>query len=166
MKGLIAGLLALMALGLLVFFYTAEQAPPLEGLTAADQEAIHELGLRYQAAAVAGDWAAWTDLWTTDAVYQVPQAPALVGHEQIMAEAEAFGVPTDMTFTIDASDGSGPWAWARGTWSVVAAATGEMPVTTMEGSYLWVLKKQADGTWLIDSECYNLDAPMEMPPEG
>jgi ketosteroid isomerase-like protein len=155
--------LAAVAVLLLV---TACQTAPPEGLTAADQEAIYELGQKYRAAAEAGDWAAWTDLWTPDAVYQVPEAPTLVGHEQIMAEAEGFGVPTEMTFSIDASDGSGSWAWARGTWGVAMAATAEMPEMTMGGSYLWVLEKQADGSWLIDTECYNLDAPMEMPPEG
>ena len=71
-----------------------------------------------------------------------------------------------MKFTIDESDGSGPWAWARGTWNVVAAATEDMPEMSLGGSYLWVLEKQADGNWLIDTECYNLDAPMEAPPEG
>jgi len=155
--------LAAFAVALVV---TACQTAPPEGLTAADQEAIYELGLKYQAAAVAGDWAAWTELWTTDAVYQIPQGPTRVGHEQIMAEAEAFGVPTEMNFAIDESDGSGPWAWARGTWNVVAAATEDMPEMRMGGSYLWVLEKQADGNWLIDTECYNFDAPLETPPEG
>jgi len=156
---------ALLAVAFLMIVAACQTAPP-EGLTAADQEAIYELGLRYQAAAVAGDWAAWTDLWTPDAVYQVPEAPTLVGHEQIMAEAQAFGVPTEMNFSIDESDGSGPWAWARGPWAVVFAATEDTPEVRVGGSYLWVLEKQADGNWLIDTECYNLDAPMEAPLEG
>jgi ketosteroid isomerase-like protein len=165
MKPTIAVIAAVLAVIALLYVATVPTAPP-EGLTAADQAAIDELGQKYRAAAVAGDWAAWTELWTPDAVYQVPQAPTLVGHEQIMAEAQAFGVPEEMNFSIEGSDGSGPWAWARGTWSVVTAATGEMPEMTMGGSYLWVLEKQADGNWLIDTECYNLDAPMEAPPEG
>ena len=36
----------------------------------------------------------------------------------------------------------------------------------MEGSLLWVLEKQPEGTWLIDSETYNLDIPRDPPPEG
>ena len=155
----------LFAFAALLLVAACQSAPP-EGLTAADQEAIYELGQKYRAAAVAGDWAGWTDLWTPDAVYQVPQGPTLVGHEQIMAEAQAFGVPAEMDFAIDRSDGSGGWAWARGTWNVVTVATEDMPTMTMGGSYLWVLEKQGDGSWLIDTECYNLDAPMETPAEG
>jgi ketosteroid isomerase-like protein len=156
---------AIAAFSLLILVVGCQTAPP-PGLTAADQEAIYELGLRYQAAARAGDWAAWTDLWTTDAVYQIPEAPALVGHEQIMANAQAFPVPTEMNVTIDDSDGSGKWAWVRGTWNFTAAATEEMPELRMFGSFLWVLEKQADGTWLIDTECYNLDEPSDIPVEG
>ena len=164
MKAIVAILAALVALGALFYFYTAPTAPP-EGLTATDRASIAELGARYRAAARAGDWAGWTELWTTDAVYQIPEAPALVGHEEIMANAQAFPVPTDMNLTIDDSDGSGRWAWARGTWNFAAAATEDMPEMKMAGSFLWVLEKQTDGSWLIDTECYNLDAPMDPPSE-
>jgi ketosteroid isomerase-like protein len=37
------------------------------------------------------------------------------------------------------------------------------PGMRMEGSVLWVLEKQGDGTWLIDTECYNLDHPGDVP---
>jgi ketosteroid isomerase-like protein len=138
-----------------------------EGLSDADRAAIDQLSADYAAAALAADWDAWTELWTTDAVYQVPDGPALVGHAEIRASVDAFTVPpTEMNATVDAMDGSGKWAWARGNFVFAVPETEDMPEVRMVGSFLWVLEKQPDGTWLIDTECYNSDMPPEMPPEG
>ena len=145
---------------------SACQTVPPEGLTVADQEAIYELTLRYQATVRAGDRAAWIELWTTDAEYQVPEAPTLVGRDRIRADMELFPTPTEMNLTINESDGSGNWAWARGNWDFFAAATEDMAEIRLAGSVLFVLKKQLDGTWLIDTESYNLDAPQEVVEEG
>ncbi len=79
---------------------------------------------------------------------------------------EMFPTPTEMKLTINESDGSGKWAWARGSWDFAATASEDMPEMRLAGSVLFVLEKQQDGTWLIDTECYNLDAPSEVPPEG
>ena len=154
----------LAAFAVLLLVAACQTAPPV-GLTDADRAAINELAANYRAAALAGDGAAIGGLWTEDAVYQLPEAPAITGRDAIVAAFESFGTPTEMEANVSASDGSGNWAWARGTWLFVAAATEEMPEMRMEGSYLWVLEKQPDGTWLIDTECYNLDAPMETPSE-
>jgi uncharacterized protein (TIGR02246 family) len=149
-----------------LFFVAACQTTPPEGLTDVDRAAIAELAASYSAAGRAGDWAAMAELWTEDAVYQIPDAPALRGREAIVADFQAFPAPTEMDVSVSASDGSGKWAWARGTWFFAAAATEEMPEMRMEGGFLWVLEKQPDGKWQIDSECYNMDAPVDKPPEG
>ena len=156
----------LAAISVLLLFAGCQTAPP-EGLTDADRAAINKVSADYVAAARAADWDAWTELWTTDAVYQVPDAPALVGHAEIRASVDGFtDPPTEMNATIDAMDGSGKWAWARGNFVFAVPETEDMPEMRMVGSFLWVLEKQPDGTWLIDTECYNSDTPPEMPPEG
>jgi uncharacterized protein (TIGR02246 family) len=143
------------------------QAPPPERLSEADRAAIDGLVANYDAAIRAGDWAAMAELWTEDAVYQIPDAPALVGREAMVADFQRIIEPPSENYVrISASDGSGKWAWARGTWLFATAATEEMSEVRREGSFLWVLERQPDGRWLIDTECYNLDAPTEIPPEG
>lgn len=140
--------------------------PPME-LTAGDRAAIDELRAAYLETALAGDWDAWTDLWTEDGVYMVPDAPTLVGHAAIRASLDVFpGPPSDMRVTLNAVDGAGKWAWARGSFVFAMDATEEMPDMSMEGSFLWVLEKQADGGWLVDSESYNSDVPPPPPEEG
>lgn len=146
----------------LLFVAGCQTAPPA-GLTDADRAAINQLVADYQAAALASDAAAMAALWTEDAVYQIPEAPPISGREAIVESFQAFPAPTEMDVSISTPDGSGNWAWARGSWRYVVAATEEMPGMSMEGSFLWVLAKQADGSWLIDTECYNLDHPSEVP---
>ena len=149
----------------LLLVAACQTAPPPE-LSAGDRTEIANLVASYSAAYRAGDWNAWTELWTTDAVYQVPEAPALVGRGAILADARDFQEPAIVAVTITDSDGSGGWAWARGNWASIRPATEDRPEMRMEGSILWVLEKQPEGIWLIDSECYNLDTPRDPPPEG
>jgi len=156
---------ALSAFAVLMLVSACQTAAP-EGLLDADRAAIDELAASYQAAVRAGDLDAWVELWTTDAVYQIPEAPTLVGRDQIRADMELYPTPTEMNLTINESDGSGNWAWARGNWDFFAAATEDMAETKLTGSVLFVFEKQQDGTWLIDTECYNLDAPQEVVEEG
>ena len=156
----------LAAFACLMLVTACQTAPPPE-LTAGDRAAIDELTSQYQATAMAADWEGWTDLWTTDAVYMVPDGPALVGHAEIMASVAVFpDPPSEMSVTVNAVDGSGKWAWARGNFVFAMAATEDMAEFSMAGSFLWVLEKQSDGRWLIDSECYNSDTPPEVPSEG
>jgi len=146
---------------------SACQAPPQAEFTAGDRAAIDELSAQYASTARAADWDAWTELWTADAVYMNPEAPPLVGKEAIRESMRAFpNPPTEMSATLESADGNGKWAWARGSFVFAMAATEDMPEMRMAGSFLWVLEKQADGTWLIDSEAYNSDFPPPTPPEG
>ena len=150
------------ALATLLLLSACQTAPPPE-FTAADRAAIDEMAARYLTTARAGDWEAWTDLWTADAVYMNPDAPPLVGKAEIRGSVDVFpNPPSEMRVTLRDADGGGKWAWARGSFVFAMAATEGMPEMRMEGSFLWVLEKQADGSWLIDSECYNSDVP---PPE-
>lgn len=164
MKGMLAGLAALVAVVALLFVAT-RPTPTQMDLTAGDRAAIDQLSAEYLSTARAGDWDAWTDLWTPDAVYMVPDAPDLVGKPAIRESLDVFsGPPTEMNVRVAAVDGAGKWAWARGSFVFAMAASGEMPEMRMAGSFLWVLEKQGDGTWLIDSECYNSDSPPPPPP--
>lgn len=149
---------ALAAFAVLMLVTACQTAPPTE-LGSDDRAAIDELVASYSSAFQAGDWTAWSHLWTPDAVYQIPDAPALVGREAILADAQTSQGSVAVDITLTDSDGSGKWAWGRAQWASGRPATEDRPALEMTGSILWVFERQPDGTWLIDSECYNLDAP-------
>ena len=141
--------------------------PAVGPLSEADLIAIDDLVAEYRATAVAGDWDAWSALWTVDAVYMVPSAPALEGRAAIRASLDAFPTPpSGLDVTVGAVEGIGSLAWARGSYAMTMPAYEESPEFREVGKFLWVLKKQPDGTWLIDSECYNSDSPPPPQPEG
>jgi ketosteroid isomerase-like protein len=155
----------LAALAVLLLVTACTTAPP-EGLTDADRAAVNRVVADYAASALAGDWAALGALWTPDAAYLVPEAPAIRGRDAIVATFQGSPPPTEAGVDVDAWDGTGNWAWVRGTWHWVTPATEEAPEMRGEGSFLWVMEKQPNGTWLIDTECFNSDAPRDMPAEG
>ncbi len=156
---------ALTAVAILLLI-SACQSPPPE-LSEADRAAIDALAAEYQATAKAADWDGWKDLFSADAVYMGQDAPPLVGRDAIGESMNVFpNPPTEMSVSLGAVDGGGKWAWAQGSFHFAMAAAGDMPEMSMTGSFLWVLEKQSDGTWLVDSESYNSDTPPEMPPEG
>ena len=155
-----------LALFFLFVVAACQPAPPAE-MTDADRAAIDALVGEYQATAVAGDWDAWSALWTEDAVYMVPGTPVLDGRQAIRVSLDAFpSPPSELRVSLGAVEGFGDWAWARGAYAMTMPAFEDMPEMTEVGKFLWVLEKQADGTWLIDSEAYNSDSPPPMPPEG
>lgn len=163
MKATAAVAAAILAVVALLYVATMPSAAP-GGLSAGDRAAIDELLANYSDAYQAGDWDAWAALWTPDAVYQVPEAPSLVGREAILEDARGQ-VPADVQLTFTEVDGSGKWAWARCSWVSFRPATEESSEMRMQGSLVWVLEKQPDGAWRIDTETYNLDIPRE-PPQG
>ena len=141
------------------------QAPPPPEMTDADRAAIDALVAEYQAKAMAGDWDAWTALWTQDAVYMVPDMPVLEGREAIRASMDAFPEPpSELGVSITAVGGVGGLAWVRATYHMTIPAFEDVPEMTEVGKFLWVLEKQPDGRWLIDSEAYNSDSPPPLPP--
>ncbi len=157
---------AVTAVAVLLLVFACQTPPPPE-LAEADRAAINALADAYQSAGVAGDWDGWSALWTENAVYMVPGAPALEGRSAIRVSLDAFpSPPSEMTVSIHAAEGFGQWAWARGSYSFTMPASGEMPAISDVGKFLWVLEKQADGRWLIDTEAYNSDLPLAPPPAG
>lgn len=134
--------------------------PAVGPLSDADIAAIDNLGSAYQEAALAGDWDTWAAFWTEDARYQVPNMPILLGRAAIRESVDLFPTLTEMNFTVDEVEGLGHLAWARGTFRYSALMEGEEVPVGDAGSYLWVLEKQPDGSWLVAAECYNSDLPL------
>jgi ketosteroid isomerase-like protein len=51
----------------------------------------------------------------------------------------------------------GNWAWTWGRSQVVMRAKGDADFITVDGKYLWILRRQADGTWLIARDSAQAD---------
>jgi len=141
----------------------ARPAPEAGPLTDEDIAAIKDLAERQvPAALLAEDWAAFAASFTEDAVRMPPNEPLHQGRAAIEEWCVANWAPittTELTQTVLELEGLGDLAYARG----VASATVEVPGVpepiTDVAKFLVILRKQADGSWLVSHVIFNADAP-------
>jgi uncharacterized protein (TIGR02246 family) len=161
--------LATLALGCVAW---ACSAPPPEAaaLSEEDVAVIKASGEKDVVdALLAKDWAGFAAAFTEDAVRMVPNEPTHVGRAAIEEWATAnWGGLTisDGSQTLLEVEGRGDLAYARLSYSFTVEVPGlEEPVTDV-GKGLIILRKQADGSWLVSHSIYNADSPPPGAPEG
>ena len=134
----------------------AQEAGPLSD---ADVAAIQGVVDALIEADLAGDWDAVAALFVDDAVFMMPDQPALEGKAAWRAMVGEMQ-PTIHAITVDVAEieGRGDLAYIRGTYSETLSF-GENEPVDLEGKYVWILKKQADGSWLVTVGISNSNQP-------
>jgi len=129
----------------------------------ADIAAIEECGNLYALALETGDLELWLSLHTDDIVKMGPDAPSVLGLEQLRAHMEpAFDNFTfEMTINTEEAQVSGDLGFARGTYtlSMTPKAGGETISAMPDGKFLTIWKRQPDGSWKASHDCYNSNVP-------
>ena len=126
------------------------------------RKAVREFFDAYATTWRAGDIDSWIDLWDEDAVQMPPDTPMRRGKALIGAEArKGFeGLQYD-TFVVDVEEATvdGVYGYALGNYrySFIRKETGAR--TEREGKYLSVFRRQADGSWKLCRDCFNLNSP-------
>jgi uncharacterized protein (TIGR02246 family) len=151
-------MLQLIALALMV---TACQAPAPEvvQLSEEDVASIKQVSRTLVKTYQAGDWDAWIEVFTEDAMRMPPNRTILEGREAIRASSEAFQPVTSFTVTPLEIDGLGDLAFARGTFTHTRAPEDADPITE-SGKFIQILRKQPDGSWRIFRDIWNSDLPL------
>ncbi len=102
----------------------------------------------------AGDWAAVSATYTEDAVRLPPNQPAVQGRGDIQAWFEAFPPASDVNLEWAEIEGVGDVAFVRGSFTLIVTPEG-MDAVADTGKFLDVLRRQADGSWLIHRNIFN-----------
>jgi ketosteroid isomerase-like protein len=126
-----------------------------------DIAAIDEVLVQYGVASSTGDLELYMSLHTDDTVKMGPDAPATYGKEELRASTKFLFD----NFTIEGASYPeetqvhGDMGFTRGnyTLSIIPKAGGE-PIL-VDGKYLTLCKRQADGSWKISHDCYNSNVP-------
>jgi ketosteroid isomerase-like protein len=141
----------------------AGPAPEAGPLSEEDVAAIREFaGPIVTEILLAEDWASFAAGFTEDAVRMPPNEPLHQGRATIEAWATSnWGPLTTTEYTQEALeiDGRGDLAYARGTYSATVEVPGVPEPITDVGKFLVILRKQADGGWLVSHAIFNADAP-------
>jgi uncharacterized protein (TIGR02246 family) len=138
---------------------TAPAATAPAGLSAEDETAIREADAAWGKAASAGDAAAITAFYASDAVLLPPGSPPLKGSEEIgkffSAMTSSFSGPFELKTS--AVEGRGDLAFSTGeyTATLTPKKAGAKPMPTETGKYLGVMKKQPDGSWKLIYDIWN-----------
>ncbi len=148
-----------LALGLI--FLACGPAPQETTTIGADVDAVNALLEQAVKAFNAGDVDAFMDCFADDAVWMLPNQPAITGKEaartwyQDVFERTAF----DVTPYTDDLMVAGEWAYARRTYKgeVVRRATGEH--ISRGSKRISILHRQTNGTWKIAHDIWNSDNP-------
>ena len=141
---------------------TACQPPAQEaaGLSDEDVAAITQMHDRLFEAVVAGDWTVM-GAYAEDGVAMPPNNPAVEGREAIIEWNSAMTADfVDGGGTPHAIDGRDGLAYLRGSFWYDMRFEGQPELVRYEGKLIWVLRKQPDGTWLLEAAIWNSDLPL------
>ena len=128
---------------------------PAHDLSEADLTAIRERLDEHARHGGAEDNAAWANDFTEDGIFMIGNTPALRGRAAIQKWGETGVKLTSLTFSDIQIHGSGDLAWATSAYSLTLEGVPE-PDT---GKELFVLQRQADGSWLAVAVSVNSDLP-------
>ena len=143
----------------------------LESSTEADIRAIEELQQGWFAAFNSGDLDALMAPIADDVVWMQPNLPARIGKPAVRAFYRPLFKANRFNTNFDAEEivVSGNLAFIRGTnvgtrTLKPGAAAAEVSIPSATGriavKYVWLLKKESGGTWLITHNIYNSDDPL------
>jgi ketosteroid isomerase-like protein len=152
-----------LALAVLSLAFLAACQPGVAPLTDEDITALNDIRTAYVETTLAGGCDAHAALYAENAVLLAQNESTVEGREAIKAACEAAEVPQDFTLTALEIDGYGDLAFDRGTWTWTGAAADTVEAATLTGKYVTILRKQADGSWLVTVDMWNSDAPLPQP---
>lgn len=134
-------------------------APETAGLSTEEEANIRLLIAQFADAERAGDWDAVLNMMTEDVVFLPNEQPAIEGRAALREWMAQF---TDLTFEelnvrVETVVGRGDLAvvWGRYDESYMLDAMAE-PLEEA-GKFVWVLRKQADGSWRVAIAIVNSD---------
>lgn len=106
----------------------------------------------------APDPTAWVYVYTEDAMFVAPGAPALEGRDALLEFARAIKPLSSVAITPLRTEGNGPLAYVYGKASWVSGRPPETSQTTRVRLVI-VWRKEADGVWRVAHEFLNAAEP-------
>lgn len=129
------------------------------GLSEADVQAIRRADQAAVAALVANDWAAWAAGFAEQGMIMPPNSEAVTGRDGIQAWAAGFPPLTAFEAQVEEIEGLGNLAYVRGSYSLTITPPGGTPMPD-RGKYMYVARKQPDGSWKVVRDMWNSDLPL------
>ena len=120
-----------------------------------DEAAIRDIWVKYAAARVAGDAEAWLALWDENGIKMSEGSPARDRKALDAGVPKSFAATPTSSMNINPEEivVTGDWAYSRGTYDADRTVKGKD--VHIDGKFLTILKRQADGSWKIYRDMSN-----------
>ena len=128
----------------------------------ADIAAINAVYDQYCLGASAGDLDLFLSVWVDDVIRIEPDMPPLLGKDQVRIRFAPLFEQFDQNDTIHGEievQVSGDMAFSRGICTVTIMPKQGEATNYLDGKWMDILKRQADGSWKIFRDCVIFDAP-------
>ena len=118
---------------------------------------LRELIRRYDRALNEGNAEAIAGLFADDAVMMPPNEPVITGRAAILTRHASLFDTVSLRHSLQSDERvvADPWAFDRGTYDMAVIPFREGQSWQEKGNYVTIFKKQADGTWKIQSDIWN-----------
>jgi len=129
----------------------------------ADLDAIHALLEQVAQADMSGDVEGLIAHYTDDVVSMPPDLPAMAGKDALRAYyQEAFSQLSieALEMTPEETHVAGDWAFSRGKFEETVVPSAGDPFDVV-GKFLFIFRREADGSWKIARLIGNMDAPRQ-----
>ena len=128
------------------------------------RQVLDDFRVRFTKAFAAGDAAAVAAFYTKDGKILPPNMPMITGPQEIQGFFKGARDMGMRGITLDALEVeiSGDLAYEVGKYSIDMELEGGQTMTDV-GKYLMVLKRQADGSWMMSADMFSSDAPAPGP---
>jgi ketosteroid isomerase-like protein len=143
----------------LVHMGCAQSGRRPSNFTNAEMEAVVEARRACVLAIQQGDWDAWAQAHTEDALLVLPNEPLVSGRQQIKFRADSLPAHADFSLLPVRMDGSDDIAYIWGTFGVKAAQNQE-GMHQVHGAFVQVWRKDEKGRWLIAVDSYSSSSPI------
>ncbi|HEX9580992.1 MAG TPA: nuclear transport factor 2 family protein [Gemmatimonadales bacterium] len=131
------------------------------GLSEADVAAIRTVHDQLVANERAGNWDAVIALFTPDVMLFHANTPPWKGGAAVKAAVDAMQLKiVQLHATPAIIEGRGDLAYLRGTYHESFTVGGGTTEIEDSGNYVWILRKQADGRWLVAEGVAVSDRPL------
>ena len=124
--------------------------------------AVEEIFATYSAANMNGDADLYISLWDENGIQMGPNKPAVFGKSTIGEGKRKMLQKTEyesQIIKVEEVQVAGDWGFARGTFTGSVKPKAGGATTNVDGKYLTIFKKQADGSWKIFRDCFNFNVP-------
>ena len=128
-------------------------------LSDADKKGIQDVTDRWLKAMENNDSTAVAALYTEDAMLLPPNAPVVKGRAGIRHYLGQFPKITSFKAPLEEIDGNGDIAYTRGTYEATMMPPGSKAPVKDSGKFIEIRRKQPDGSWLIERDFWNSNAP-------